>query len=256
MRRFFFIVGIIGIVGFKPSFAHGADIATLRTQIQEVMEKALAVREQIRKIAFENPVQATLVSASQPQVALQVGHWKIEEAPWELRALDPERQAEGGGKMEWEVNLAIAQEIAKLLEAEGVGVTILPAILPSIYKADVFVSIHADQNPNLPNASGFKVAASAFDQSGKAKRLAQLLAEEYRKTTWLEREAYIPKSMPYYYAFNSKEFLYPVHPTTPAVIIETGYLPNPRDRAIIVTNPQMAAQGIAQGILKFLAEQQ
>lgn len=239
-------------MGFSPSLAYGADIATLRTQIQEVMGKALAVREQVRKLAFENPAQAVFGVSGRSQVALQVGHWKIEEAPWELRALDPERQAEGGGKMEWEVVLAIAQETVKMLEAEDVGVTLLPAILPSIYKADVFVSIHADQNPNMPWASGFKVAASAFDQSGKAKKLAQFLGEEYRKTTWLTQETYIPKSMPYYYAFNSSKFLYAVHPTTPAVIIETGYLPNPRDRAIILTNPQMAAQGIAQGILKFL----
>ena len=67
-------------------------------------------------------------------------------------------------------------------------------------------------------------------------------------------ESYIPSSMPYYYAFNSSKFLYAVHPATPAAIIETGYLPNPRDRAVILTNPHMAAQGIAQGILKFLKE--
>ena len=251
---FFFVLGIMAIVGLRPSFTLAVDEAGLRTQIQEVMEKALAVREQVRKLAFENPVRSTSAEFGQPQVALQVGHWKIEEAPWELRALDPSRQAQGGGKMEWEIGLAIAQETAKLLEAEGIGVVVLPAILPSIYQADVFVSIHADQNPNLPNASGFKVAASAFDQSGRARRLAQLLKEEYRKATWLNIDSYIPKSMPYYYAFNSSKFLYAVHPTTPAAIIETGYLPNPRDRAIILSNPQMAAQGIVQGIIKFLQE--
>jgi len=254
IRIFLFVLGIVAIVGLQPAFVLAADAVDLRTQIQEVMEKVLAVREQVRKLAFENPTRSLSTVVGQPQVALQVGHWKIEEAPWELRALDPGRQAQGGGKMEWEIGLAIAQETAKLLEAEGIGVTILPAILPSIYKADVFVSIHADQNPNLPYASGFKVAASAFDQSGKAQRLAQLLKEEYRKATWLNIESYIPKAMPYYYAFNSEKFLYAVHPTTPAVIIETGYLPNPRDRAIILSNPQMAAQGIAQGIIKFLQE--
>ncbi|GEM_PF-5461670 len=254
MRKFFFILGLMGLVGFHPALVYAADLTELRIQVEDAIKRALAVREQVRKFVIANPMQATLAVSGIPQVALQVGHWKIEEAPWELRALDPERQAEGGGKMEWEVNLAIAQATAKILEAEGVGVTILPAILPSIYKADVFVSIHADRNPNLPYASGFKAAASAFDQSGKAKRLAQLLEEEYRKTTWLNKETYIPKSMPYYYAFNSSKFLYAVHPATPAVIIETGYLPNPRDRAIILSNPQMAAQGIAQGILRFLQE--
>ncbi|HEY4509803.1 MAG TPA: N-acetylmuramoyl-L-alanine amidase [Candidatus Paceibacterota bacterium] len=250
-RMFFFILGIMAI---GPSFAYAADVAGLRAQIQEITQKALVVREQVRKLAFENPTRSPSIVFGQPQVALQVGHWKIEEAPWELRALDPARQAQGGGKMEWEIGLAIAQETAKLLEAQGIGVVVLPATLPSIYEADVFVSIHADQNPNLPYASGFKVAASVFDQSGKARRLAQLLKEEYRNATWLDEESYIPKSMPYYYAFNSGKFLYAVHPTTPAVIIETGYLPNPRDRAIILSNPHMAAKGIAQGIVRFLQE--
>jgi N-acetylmuramoyl-L-alanine amidase len=157
--------------------------------------------------------------------------------------------------MEWEVSLKIAQETAKLLEQEGIGVTLLPAILPSIYKADVFVSIHADQNPSMPWMSGFTVASSFYDESGKAERLASLLAEEYRKATWLDQQSYVSPAMRHYYAFNAGRFLYAVHPTTPAVIIETGYLPNPRDRAIIVTNPQMAAKGIAEAILRFFQEQ-
>ena len=255
MKKFFAVIFIGSIVGLSnPTFAMASDVASLKVQVDKLMEQALAIRESLRQVVLQQPVQATLASTGQKQVALQVGHWKMEEVPWELRALDQERQAQGGGKMEWEVNLAIAQETAKILEAKGIGVTLLPAILPSIYRADVFVAIHADQNPSLPYASGFKVAASVFDQSGKAKRLAQLLGEEYRKTTWLTKESYIPLSMPYYYAFNSGKFLYAIHPVTPAVIIETGYLPNPRDRAIILTNPHMAAQGIAQGILKFLEE--
>ena len=255
MRKFFIAIFIGSIVGLSnPTFAMASDVASLKAQVDKLMEQALAIRESLRQAMLQQPAQAVFASIDQKQVALQIGHWKMEEVPWELRALDQERQAQGGGKMEWEVNLAIATETAKILEAKGIGVTLLPAILPSIYRADVFVSIHADQNPSLPYASGFKVAASAFDQSGEAKRLAQLLGEEYRKATWLTKESYIPASMPYYYAFNSSKFLYAVHPATPSAIIETGYLPNPRDRAVILTNPHMAAQGIAQGILKFLKE--
>lgn len=246
------LVAIMGL--YNPATAFAADAASLRVQVEDLLQRTLVIRERVRQLAFSEPAQATLASINQKQVALQVGHWNMEEVPWELQALDQRRQAQGGGKMEWEVNLAIAQETAKLLVAEGIGITILPAILPSIYKADVFVAIHADQNPNLPYASGFKVASSAFDQSGRAKRLAQFLREEYREATWLDLESYIPPSMPYYYTFNSRKFLYAVHPQTPAAIIETGYLPNPRDRAIILTNPRMAAQGIAKGILRFLEE--
>jgi len=217
MYRSFITILLVGMVGLLPSFAFASSTADLRAQIEEVMRQALAIREQIRQMAFEQPVQATIALAGQKQVALQVGHWKMENVPWELRALDPHRQATGAGKMEWEINLVIAQETAKILEAQGIGVTILSAILPSIYKADVFVAIHADQNPSLPFASGFKVASSAYDQSGKAERLAYLLKQEYIKITWLRQETYIPSSMPYYYAFNSSKFMYAIHPQTPAL---------------------------------------
>ncbi|MBI2644216.1 MAG: N-acetylmuramoyl-L-alanine amidase [Candidatus Wildermuthbacteria bacterium] len=244
-------LGVVAI-GLAPFFV-SADTG-IKNQLAQIQQQALLLREQVRALAFENPVKASSASGKRWQVALQVGHWKLEGIPWELQRLYQSRQARGGGKIEWEVNLEIAQKTAALLEKEGIGVTLLPAVLPGVYKADVFVAIHADQNPLLPYASGFKAAASAYDQSGKAKQLAQLLNKEYRTATWLNQERYIPATMPYYYAFNWKKFLYAVHPTTPAAIIETGYLSNPRDRAILVTNPAMAAQGIAQAILKFLKE--
>jgi len=256
----FLVLFALGIVGFSsPTFALAqpkiVDVYALRVQVARIMEQALAVRERVKQMAYESPVQATLASTGQKQVALQVGHWKIEDAPWELRGLDPHRQARGGGYEEWQVNLRIAEETKKLLEQQGIGVTILPAILPGTYKADVFVSIHADQNPGAPWMSGFKLASSAFDASGKAAKLSNFMAKEYAAATGLSKETYIPSSMPYYYAFNIEKFIYAVHPTTPAVIIETGYMPNPRDRAVIVTNPHMSAAGIANGILKFFNEQ-
>ena len=264
MKKFFAIVLVLGIVGSYPVFAFAqveegsaapASFASLLSQVEEMMQKLSTLRNQVRMLALQQPMEARVVSGQKWQVALQVGHWNMEELPWELRKLSPLRQAQGGGKMEWEVNLAIAQRTAEQLRAQGIGVTILSAALPSIYKADAFVAIHADQNPNLPYASGFKVAASAFDQSGKASRLARLLQEEYQKETWLSLETYIPKTMPYYYAFNSEKFTFAIHPTTPSVIIETGYLPNIRDQLIISKHPEVAAKGIAQGILKFLREE-
>jgi hypothetical protein len=261
VKSFVLSILVIGVMGLSPSFAYGqaVDMGSLRVQIEQLMEQALAIRGHIKQMAFEQPFQAMSLASDvagqrKKQVALQVGHWKVEEAPWELRNLDPHRQSKGAGYMEWEISLRIAQETKKILEEQGIAVTILPAILPSTYKADVFVAIHADQNPAAPWLSGFKVAPSAFDQSGKAKLLSDIMIQEYRAATWLNQETYIPSSMPYYYAFNHEKFIYAVHPTTPAVIIETGYLPNPRDRAILLSNPHMAAAGIANGVIKFFKE--
>jgi hypothetical protein len=246
----------IGVLVF-PVFAQAETptIQSLRAKIDALLAQALVLRQEIKQQAFAQPIQATPRVPGQKQVALQVGHWKLENAPWELRNLNPHRQAQGGGYMEWEINLRVAQETQTLLEQEGIGVTLLPAILPGTYKADAFVAIHADQNPSAPWLSGFKVASSAFDTSKNAHRLAQAITNEYRLATWLTRETYIPDSMTHYYAFNTEKFLYAVHPKTPAIIIETGYLPNPRDRAVILSNPQWAAQGIAKGILQFLNNQ-
>jgi N-acetylmuramoyl-L-alanine amidase len=44
-----------------------------------------------------------------------------------------------------------------------------------------------------------------------------------------------------------------VAPTTPAVIIETGFLSSPEDRRLIAAEPQTAADGISRGILLYLA---
>jgi hypothetical protein len=258
--KFFVSIILLGTIGFiNPTLAlaqsqASVDVYSLRVQIAKIMQQALAARERIKQMAYEQPVQATLASVGQKHVALQVGHWKLEEAPWELRGLDPKRQARSAGYMEWQVGLRIAQEVEKILTKEGIAVTILPAILPSTYKADVFVSIHADQNPSAPWLSGFKIAPSIFDQSGKARKLSEAIATEYTISSGLDQETYIPDSMPYYYAFNHDKFIFAVHPATPAVIIETGYLPNPRDRAVIATSPHMPATGIANGVLKFFAE--
>ena len=95
-----------------------------------------------------------------PRVGLQAGHWKAQELPDELQRLrERGGGTSGGGKAEWEVNLAIVEETAFLLRAQGIVVDILPATIPKAYWADVFIAIHADGNTN-PNVSGFKVASA------------------------------------------------------------------------------------------------
>lgn len=58
-----------------------------------------------------------------------------------------------------------------------------------------------------------------------------------------------------YYAFNWYRYDHAIHPMTPAVIVETGFLTNAADRALIVDDPGRVAQGITKGILKFLYSQ-
>jgi len=146
----------------------------------------------------------------------------------------------------------IVELVAERLRTEGVVVDILPATVPPKYQADAFVSIHADGNPNS-DVRGFKIAGPRRDYSGLASVLVSALYEEYDAVTDLPQDANISRRMTAYYAFNWARYEHAVHPYTPAAIVETGFLTNPADRELIVNQPEVAAEGIANGILTFLA---
>lgn len=185
-------------------------------------------------------------------MALQVGHWQHEKLPRELRRVG--RSAGGttsGGSTEWKVNLAIAREAQQMLQAQGLAVDLLPATVPPGYGAAAFVSIHADGNDD-PAVTGFKVAPSQRDRSGLAGVLNEDLERRYAKRTGLASNPSITGDMTRYYAFDGRRFRHAIDPATPAVVLETGFLTNPRDRRVIVRAPQLAARGIADGLLDFL----
>jgi hypothetical protein len=58
--------------------------------------------------------------------------------------------------------------------------------------------------------------------------------------------------MLYYYAFNTRRYQHAIDLGTPAAIIEMGYLTHGGDRAFMTTRPELAASGIAKGVLRFL----
>lgn len=186
-------------------------------------------------------------------VALQVGHWRAEELPEEQHLV---RDAAGGttaaGVVEWEVNLAIAREAARLLAARNIATDVLPAKVSPRYRADAFVSIHADGNEDA-SVSGFKSVASARDRSGRADLLNGFLGDRYAQATGLRTNPTVTPDMTGYYAFDARRFRYAIDPRTPAVVLETGFLSNPEDRDVIVRRPELAAAGIARGVLDFLA---
>src|SRR5690606_6222262 len=136
------------------------------------------------------------------RVALQAGHWKAEEAPPEQRHLR-ENGTRGGGRAEWEVNLAIARRTAKLLERAGYAVDILPTTIPPGYWADVFIAIHADGNSS-PSVSGYRAAAPRHDRTGRADDLVRVLTRTYGEATKLRRYPTVTRRMRGYYAFNAE----------------------------------------------------
>ncbi|NJL03614.1 MAG: N-acetylmuramoyl-L-alanine amidase [Chloroflexaceae bacterium] len=187
-----------------------------------------------------------------PRVGVQVGHWKTEELPDELARLRNSTGTSAGGYTELQVNLDVSTRLAALLEAEGVSVDVLPATVPPGYDADAFVSIHADGSSDTTR-NGFKLA-TAWRTSPASRMLHDLMRAEYAAATGMVWDDAITTNMRGYYAFSYTRYTHAITRTTPAVIVEMGFLTNPADRQFITTQPDLIAQALANGILRYLRE--
>ena len=183
------------------------------------------------------------------RIALQVGHWRTEEAPRELSGLR-RNGANWNGLAEWEVNLEIARHTGAMLEELGYVVDILPAVVPPDYRAHLFIAIHADAS-NDPGTTGYRVAAPGRDATGRASDFVDLLNWKYGEVTGIRRLPTVTRRMRNYYAFNFRRYEHALHPMTIAAIIETGFLTNAGDREVIVSQPELVARGIVEGIIAF-----
>lgn len=196
------------------------------------------------------PTPSPRPAGSVARVGIQAGHWKASELPDELARLRTSSGAHAAGYAEADVNLDVAQRVAALLTSHGLAVDLLPATIPSSYDADVFVSIHADGSANA-GARGFKLATP-----WRTSRASQLLLEsveaEYGAATGLPEDGAITINMRGYYAFNYRRHEHSIARTTPAIIIEMGFLTNAADRALFIGQADRAAVGIANGIVRYL----
>ncbi|MBC8448899.1 MAG: N-acetylmuramoyl-L-alanine amidase [Chloroflexi bacterium] len=152
------------------------------------------------------------------------------------------------GLTEAEVNLDIAERTAARLRRAGAQVDLLQEFDPRLqgYRADAFVSIHADTCEG--DYSGFKVARVEHSAVPEAEdRLVDCLWQQYEAVTGLAQHPNtITFDMRDYHAFRE------IDPQTPGAIIEVGFLSG--DRWLLTKQPDRVAQGVADGILCFLAE--
>ena len=180
-----------------------------------------------------------------PRVAIQAGHWRANEAPW------PFRISTGGsvaGVDERTITLDVAQRVGALLRPAGIEAEVLPAWFPSDYAADAFLALHVNGSPN-PAHRGFFADRSDDSRIPEVEeRLTRLINSEYAKATGLP---YIYRPTP-----NSRRYYgyYRVTGSTPAALIEMGFLTNETDRAFLTSAPQTAAQALATAIQRFLAD--
>jgi len=181
-------------------------------------------------------------STGEPSLRVGVisGHWKNDSG-----ATCPD------GLKEVDVNHAIALRVEAGLREAGYQVDLLQEKDPRLegYQAAALISIHADVCDPNPDFTGFKTspARGAEDaaQLQNSLLLKACIDARYGEITGLPyHPTSVSRHMTEYYAFDT------IAPTTPAVIIETGFLG--MDRNLLVNHPDVVAKGIVAGVLCYL----
>jgi N-acetylmuramoyl-L-alanine amidase len=192
------------------------------------------------------PFQLAAPSSDQPlKVGIVIGH----------SGINPDTGTEDPGSIcddgltELMVNQEIGQRVARALEAAGLDVDVLEEFDSRLfeYQAVALVSIHADSClPINDLATGYKIA-SARDTviPDRSQRLVDCLVDRYgRATNMYFHAGSITRDMTEYHTFRE------IHSQTPAAIIETGFLY--LDRDFLTSEPEVAARGIADGVLCYV----
>ncbi len=206
-------------------------------------------------VADDGSAASPLTASSSPRVGIQVGHWKNADLPAELSSLKGSTGAEGQGWREVDVNLDIAQRVVALLQQANVSTDLIPATVPPDYKADAFVALHCDANDDK-GISGYKLARATWSSiPARDDALLNAISAAYGAATGLPYHyKTITPAMRMYYAFNQR-LQHSVDPSTPAVILEMGFLSNAADRQLLMKQQDVAARAIADGILAALGRQ-
>jgi N-acetylmuramoyl-L-alanine amidase len=186
------------------------------------------------------------------RVGLQVGHLRSNELPDELARLRTSTGARYGNITEAQLNEAIVLQIVPILEAAGVIVDVIPATVPPSYSADAFLAIHADGSTS-PRPRGWKLA-TPWRASPASKQLYAAVHATYGAATGLPEDVNgLTANMRGYYAFNFRRYEHAIASTTPAIIVEMGYMTNAADRVLLFEQQDRVVRGIADGVLNYLA---
>ncbi len=185
------------------------------------------------------------------RIGVQPGHWRIEELPDELTRLRASTGASYGTLREVDINLAVSRILVDRLAAEGLSVELVPAAVPAGYRADLFVSVHADR-ADRPDRRGWKLSPP-WRPSPESRRLARAMTEAFRASGLPEDQGGVTANMRGYFGFSWWRYSNALSPYTPAVLVEMGFLGNPEDRARMRDDPALYAGILLEGIRSYLA---
>jgi hypothetical protein len=197
------------------------------------------------------PTPSPRPAGTPPRVGLQVGHLRSNELPDELARLRTSTGARWGNVTEADLNLDIVNRVKPLLEAQGVIVDVIPATVPVRYDADAFLAIHADGSASAA-ARGWKLA-TPWRTSEASRALMNAVAAAYGPATGLPEDVGgVTVNMKGYYAFNYRRHEHAIARTTPAIIVEMGFMSSAADRGVLFGQPDRVARGIADGVMAYL----
>ena len=172
--------------------------------------------------------------------------------------VNPNAGAEGNGLREQDLVYTIGQELASLLRANGnfevrlsrpdestiLGTSNATSLAARVrdanaWGADYFISLHTNAAAS-PSASG--IEAYAYSRNTRAFRLGEDILANLSATTGLRNRGM--QARPGLYVLRKTEM--------PAVLVELGFITNPRDAALMRDDPERFAEGIYRGILEYV----
>jgi N-acetylmuramoyl-L-alanine amidase len=200
---------------------------------------------------------ATPTSIPPPDIAILAGHWSRDD-PRGVTTIHDTGALCPDGLREVTINKSVADKVITILRSRGYHVDLLEefdARLKSVspdYAPSVFLSIHSDScvsGPDYPFATGFKIAhAEPSENPPEDDRLVACLQRDYQIAVNPFKLAFnantITADMTAYHAFHE------IVPTTPAAIIELGFMAN--DRWILTGHQDELARGLGVGLIAFL----
>ncbi|MEM7736515.1 MAG: N-acetylmuramoyl-L-alanine amidase [Deinococcota bacterium] len=186
-----------------------------------------------------------------PKVALQIGHEAVQNHPEELRNLRWNTGGYANGIQELDINRAVVARLQTRLQEAGVEVDVLPATPPQGYRADLFISVHADSVTD-PRRSGYKSAYFEPLRNSYDANLKMHIDNAYLAASRLPDDSLnISPTMREFYAFNHEAYNHSLDPSTPGLIVEMGYISNSQDLAYL-SKASEPADALYQGILSYL----
>jgi N-acetylmuramoyl-L-alanine amidase len=234
-RRFAFFIALQSIIGTSIIVATLFTLFTPRTFMNG--QAFVSIIQALQSTPDVNIKPTPIQNPSLPRIGIVAGHYGHDSGT-----------VCKDGLTEASVNMTIATLVRQSLLRAGFQVDLLQEFDPNLtsYQAIALISIHNDSCDYINDqATGFKVAAArATRYPEKTSRLAACLTARYAAITKLPFHANtITNDMSQYHAFDE------INPSTPAVIIETGFMN--LDRQILTEHPDVVAQGVTAGLLCF-----